>query len=185
MNDQGKRYRVLDTETGEIIESQLTDEIIESKKRIVEVEEGDRILRGSSLKAIEGQVLNFNKGHSFLKMYDDSMKRIRGLLSNAQFSFVCHLLPQVEYDTNVLRNDDGSIMELKHIQAITQQTYESNRRQMLSLIGLGIIGRWEVGDKDRPKIRHECFVMNPYIFHKGVNIYAGLLDLFSKAGWKK
>ena len=95
------------------------------------------------------------------------------------------MLPQVEWETNILRNDDGTIMEIKDIESITGMCYESNRKIMCSLVEKGVMGRFTTGCLDVKDLKFECFVMNPYIFHKGVHLMEGLTELFSKTGWDK
>jgi len=170
MEENVTKIGVVDLETGSVLKY---------------IQEGDRIVRGRSMEAIEGKTLNFNKGESFVKSYDDGMRTIRKILTNAQFSFICHLLPQIEYNTNILRNDDGTIMETKDMELITGMQYNANRKLLLSLVDLGIMGIWQTGSKDKKDLKFECFVVNPYIFHKGTMIPDGLLELFSKTGWGK
>ena len=168
MPELERRYAVLDTETGEVINT---------------IGEGDSVYRKESRDAIAGKIINFNKGESFVKTYDDGMKKIRNKLTNSEFSFVCHLLPQIEFNTNILRNDNGNIMQLSDMEVVTNMCYESNRVLTNKLVKLGIIGKWRVGSADRKDLEFECFVVNPYIFHKGTMIYEGLLELFGKTGW--
>jgi len=168
MPELERRYAVLDTETGEVINT---------------IGEGDSVYRKESRDAIAGKIINFNKGESFVKTYDDGMKRVRGKLTNAQCSFLWYLLPQMEFNTNILRNDDGTLLENKHLEKITNMKYDTNRKLMLSLVKDGIIGQWRVGSADKKDLEFECFVVNPYIFHKGTMIYEGLLELFGKTGW--
>lgn len=169
MEETRKSFPVIDLETGEIINT---------------IRQGDRVYRKESKDAIEGKVIDFNKGESFVKAYDDGMKKVRGKLSNAQYSFLWCILPQMEYNTNILRNDDGTILERKDFTKITGMKYNANRKLLLSLVETGIIGMWQVGSLDKKGIMFNCFVVNPYVFHKGTMIYEGLLELFAKTGWK-
>jgi len=163
-----RRYSVIDTETGEVINT---------------IGDGDSVYRRESREAIEGKVINFNKGEAFIKAYDEGMRKIGNKLTNAQFAFICHLLPQIEYNTNILRNRDGTLMEIVDMSEYTGITYVPNYKMTRAMITMGIMGRWETGARDEKGKKLECLVMNPYIFHKGTMIPDGLLELFSKTGW--
>jgi len=161
-------HSVVDMETGEIVST---------------IGQGDRILRKESIDAVEGKIINFNKGEAFVKVYDDGMRKIRKYLTNSQFSFICHLLPQIEYNTNIIRNDDGTLMEITDMSQYTNMTYISNYKLITVLISRGIVGKWETGSRDEKGRILQCFVVNPYIFHKGTMIPDGLMELFGKTGW--
>jgi len=168
-----KEFATIDMETGEIIRV-LREGDIETK-----------IIRKESLDAIEGKVINFNRSQSFVKTYDDGMKKIGKKLTNAQFSFICHLLPQIEYNTNILRNDDGTLIEIIDMEHYTGMGYNSNYKLITSLVRIGIVGKWEVGSVDKKDLMFNCFVVNPYIFHKGTMVFEGLLELFGNTGWRE
>ena len=152
------------------------------------IKQGDRIVREESLDAfremVKGKTQDFNRGATFVKVYDDGMRKIRKHLTNAQFSFICHLLPQIEFDTNIIRNDNGTLMEIPDMTYYTGMTYISNYKLITVLIARGIVGKWETGSRDEKGKMLQCFVVNPYIFHKGTMIPNGLMELFSKSGWK-
>lgn len=169
MDKERREFYVIAKETGEIINT---------------IKEGDSVHRKESKEAIEGKMVNFNKGESFIKVYEEGMKKVRGKLANAQYSFLWCILPQMEFNSNILRNDDGTIMSIKDFSEVTGMKYHANRKLLLSLVERGILGVFLTGSRDKRGEVFECYVVNPYIFHKGTLVDNGLLELFEKTGWK-
>ena len=171
--------------------SELTKMVIvdsESGEVTGYIGEGDRIIRKSSTESYvkqtdENYVYDFQKGKAFLKTYEDGMRKVRGELTNAECSFLWYLLPQMEYNTNLLRNDDGTLLNVKDLQVITGMSYDANRKLMEGLKDKGVIGKWETGNKDNPKVMFRCYVMNPFLFLKGNRVHKDLLEKFAESGW--
>ncbi|MDF2951050.1 MAG: hypothetical protein K0S18_633 [Anaerocolumna sp.] len=146
--------------------------------------EGDSILRDKSKEANEKYERNFNKGESFLKVYDKVMPILGKKLSNAEFAFTMQLLPYISYKDNVLKFN-GKILDIKELSSCMDVGYDNARKLVSSLIKKGILGRHETGCIERPTIKLQCITVNPFIFNRGTQMDKTVITLFKDSGWDK
>lgn len=146
---------------------------------------GDSILRDKSKEVNEKYERNFNKGESFLKVYDKVMPELHGKLSKTELSTTMMLLPYISYEDCILKNDDGSIIKLPDFQDLLGLSYDRTRKIIKSLVTWGVLGLFETGCKEKPKILFKCYVFNPYIASKGTTINKSVAALFAETKWDK
>lgn len=159
---------IINEETGEIIDH---------------IYEGDSILRDKSKEVNEKYERNFNKGESFLKVYDKVMPELRSKLSKTELSTTLMLLPYISYEDCILKNDDGSVIKLPDFQNLLGLSYDRTRKIIKSLTTLGVLGMFETGCKEKPKVMFKCYVFNPYIASKGTTINKSVAGLFAETKW--
>jgi hypothetical protein len=147
--------------------------------------EGDSILRDKSKDANEKYIRNFNKGESFLKIYDRVMPELCEKLSKAELSTAMMLLPYISYDDCILKHGDGSIIKLQDFPDLLGLSYDRVRKIIKSLTTLGVLGIFETGCKEKPKLMFKCYVFNPYIASKGTTINKSVAALFAETKWDK
>ena len=163
------RGTVVNEDTGEIIDY---------------IYEGDSILREKSKEANNKYIRDFNKGESFLKVYDKVMAVLAKKLSNAECSFVLQLMPYISYKDNVLK-EDGKVLDIRLLSEVMDVGYDNTRKLVSSLINKGILGRHETGCIENPKIKLQCITANPYIFNRGTIMDKTITTLFDGTGWDK
>ena len=95
----------------------------------------------------------FNKGVSFVKLYDDILEELNKHLSGAEFIFTMRLAKHVSYKDCILRtngNPNGKILDAKDIAALLEMDDSNVRRLISSLVKKGVLGRHVTGCKDDP-----------------------------------
>lgn len=163
------RGAVVNKDTGEIIDY---------------IYEGDSILREKSKDVNEKYERNFNKGESFLKVYDKVMPILGKKLSNAEFAFTMQLLPFISYRDNVLKSE-GKILDIKELSQCMDVGYDNARKLVSSLTKKGVLGKHVTGCIEKPTIKLQCITVNPYIFNRGTQMDRTVIALFKDSGWDK
>jgi len=159
---------IVDPETGEIID---------------QINAGDSIMRLESKKIDEKYQRNFNKGESFLKIYDSVMPDLLKYLTKTEFSCSMLLLPYISYEDCILKKNNGSVINLKDIPEMFDLSYDRSRKIIKSLINKGVIGIFETGYKENPNKKFKCYAFNPFIASKGTTINKTVVTMFSESQW--
>lgn len=162
------RWIVINPDSGEIIDK---------------INVGDRIIRENSTKQIEKYKLNFNKGVSFLKIYDKSLQMMSETLSQSEMSCAMTLVRFISYEDCILKEPDGRAIQLKDFKDIFGLSYDRSRKIISSLVSKGVLGKFETGYRENPNKRFKCYVFNPYIATKGTRVNKEVIGLFQESQW--
>ena len=128
----------------------------------------------------------FNKGVSFVKLYDDILEELNKHLSGAEFIFTMRLAKHVSYKDCILRtngNPNGKILDAKDIAALLEMDDSNVRRLISSLVKKGVLGRHITGCKDDPSKQFKTITCNPFIFTRGNKINDTAMSLFMNSRW--
>lgn len=128
----------------------------------------------------------FNKGVSFVKLYDDILEELNKHLSGAEFIFTMRLAKHVSYKDCILRtngNPNGKILDAKDIAALLEMDDSNVRRLISSLVKKGVLGRHTTGCKDDPSKQFKTITCNPFIFTRGNKINDTAMSLFINSRW--
>ena len=128
----------------------------------------------------------FNKGVSFVKLYDDILEELNKHLSGAEFIFTMRLAKHVSYKDCILRtngNPNGKILDAKDIAALLEMDDSNVRRLISSLVKKGVLGRHVTGCKDDPSKQFKTITCNPFIFTRGNKINDTAMSLFINSRW--
>lgn len=128
----------------------------------------------------------FNKGVSFVKLYDDILDELSKHLSNAEFVFIIRLSKHVSFRDCILRsngNPNGKILDAKDIAALLDMDDSNVRRLISSLIKKGVLGKHITGCKDDISKKVKAITCNPFIFTRGNKINNTAISLFMDSRW--
>jgi len=146
--------------------------------------EGDKIVHKEQSEHLQKYITNFNKGESFVKVFDKYIPVLGKKLTNPEFGIVMRLIPYVSYQDNVLRNNK-KVLTIQEISELMDMKYDYGRKIIASLIKKGVLGIHKTGCIDKPKVMIKTIVANPYIFVRGIEINRVVAGLFEKTGWDK
>jgi hypothetical protein len=169
--------QAVDVETGEI----LTD-IYEGDK-IKHKEDDEK--KKEFLKKYDPE---FNKGESFVKLYDKTLAVLRRHLKPAEFVFAISLAEYVSYEDGILRkggHGNGKFLTMEDLAQEMNVDYNVVRRIMPVLTKRGIVCKYEVGCVENPKLKVKGYVCNPWIYMRGTAMNRTIIGLFEKSGWKQ
>ena len=128
----------------------------------------------------------FNKGVSFVKLYDDILEELDKCLTTTEFNFVIRLAKHVSYKDCILRtngNPNGKAFDAKDLSMLFNMDGSKVRRLISSLIKKGILGRHITGCKDDPNQKFKAITCNPFIFTRGSKINNTAISLFIDSRW--
>ena len=136
--------------------------------------------------AEQEECIEFNKGVSFVKLYDDILEELSKYLSGSEFNFTIRLAKHVSFKDCVLRtngNSNGKILDAKDIAALLEMDDSNVRRLISSLVKKGVLGRHTTGCKDDPSKQFKTITCNPFIFTRGNKINDTAMSLFVNSRW--
>lgn len=136
--------------------------------------------------AQENECVEFNKGASFVKLYDDVLEELSKCLTNAEFTFVIRLAKHVSFKDCILRTNgspNGKILDAKDIAALLEMDDSNVRRLISSLIKKGVLGRHFTGCKDNISQKIKAITCNPFIFTRGNKVNNMAISLFVDSKW--
>lgn len=169
-------YIVIDKNTGEIKEEL-------SGKRVVALEEGDRVVRKASIEYFKNNQKNRNRkkfvnqntsGYynslfdTFTKVNVDEMRLLLGTLDVYECSFLFSVLPYVGYLDCKIRYDNGKPLYAKDFARLMPMSMSKIYKVISSLEEKCIICKYK-----------GAFYVNPWIFSKGVKINRNLKGIFA------
>lgn len=169
INIEENDWAVVNPETGEIVNK---------------LSEGDKIVRKEQSEYQQQYVINFNKGKSFVKLYDETLEILSERLTPTEFLLVVRLAKHVSYKDSILRYN-GKIMTMQDISDTLKIDYGTIRRLIPSLVRKGILGIHKTGCAENPKLLIKAITCNPYIYVRGNDISKMAIGLFEKSGWDK
>jgi len=168
---------VVSCETGEIIND------IYEKDKIVPYKEDEK-----KVEYMNSHEMNFNKGVSFIKLYDKSITTLRKNLTPTEFTFAISLTELVSYEDCILRTNghgNGKVLDMKDLSEILDINYSVVRRVVSSLKKKGVIGCHDTGSisKDIDTKLNKVYTANPYIYFRGVNVNKTVSNFYKNSGW--
>ena len=170
---------VIDAATGAITDSfrygdSYKKQTRESRKKILE------------FLAEKDKCVEFNKGVSFVKLYDGVLEELSRHLSGSEFNFTIRLAKYVSYKDCILRNGgnpNGKILDAKDLAALMNMDDSNVRRIISSLVKKGVLGKHVTGCKDDPSKQIKTITCNPFIFTRGSKIDNTAISLFVGSRW--
>lgn len=136
--------------------------------------------------AKKNECVDFNKGASFVKLYDDILEELNKYLTNAEFNFTIRLARHVSFKDCILRtngNPNGKILDAKDIASLLNMDDSNVRRLISSLIKKGVLGRHVTGCKSNSSKKIKTITCNPFIFTRGNKINNTAIALFMDSRW--
>lgn len=170
---------VVDVATGAITDSFRYGDSYKKQTR----EDRKKILE---FLAKEDECFEFNKGVSFVKLYDDVLEELSKHLSNSEFNFTIRLAKHVSYKDCILRtggNPNGKILDAQDIAALLDMDYSNVRRLISSLVKKGVLGKHVTGCKDDQTKQFKTITCNPFIFTRGNKLNNTVMSLFINSRW--
>lgn len=173
------------TKTKEIQINENEWAVIDQNGEIVnKIREGDKIVRKEQTEYQQQYITNFNKGESFVKLYDKTISILRKKLTPTEFLLAFSLVEYVSYKDSILRCN-GKIMDMQDISDKLEMDYSTVRRLVPSLVRKGILGIHKTGCAENPKLLIKAITCNPYVYIRGNDINRMAVALFEKSGWDK
>ena len=167
---------VVDRESGEILTEILPGDKIKRKEQEEKAKE-----------YLKEHIMNFNKGASFVKLYDDVLEKLGEELTDPEFKVAVRLAKHVSYEDCILRYNGtkkGKILEREDLCDILNMNYKTCSRIINSLIKKGVLGEHRTGSIEGDRKITKTFTCNPFIYTRGKNIEKGVVDYFyEKSGW--
>lgn len=172
----------------------ITDYIINADTGEItgEVYEGDRlhVRRETQDKYASFHITDFNKGKSFVKIYDEVIPLLEKYLKAPEFKMAICIAPHVSYEDCIIRescNRNSKILTLKDFAAIHDYKYDYVKKIMLSLKKKGVIGKHETGNilEGYTGRYGTVYTVNPYIYFRGSDMISPVYSFYSSSGWKE
>ena len=149
-----KRYNVIDTITGELVDY---------------INTGDKILRESS-EEIDNSLLKWNCG-GFIKGNISELKLLSPTLTQSQRSLLFALLPYVNYKDCLICHSNGKDINLGDISTIATINIKTARKITRELVAIDILCI-------NKNSRNNQYFMNPWLIYRGVSINKTLKAMF-------
>ena len=130
--------------------------IVKDGIKIGEINEGDRIIRGKSLKLLS-QTIQLNKKESFIKLYTKPLFELSRSLTGTESQFINYLISYISYNTGILLHDNGEKLTRNHMANETGLHINNIDKILKSLVKKQVLGKHKTG-------RNICFTVNPFIF---------------------
>lgn len=130
----------------------------------------------------------FNKGESFVKLFDRTLSVLRKNLKPAEFIFAVSLSEYVSFTDSILRkgaHGNGKFLTMEDLSREMDIDYNVVRRIMPVLVSKGIVCKFETGCVENPKLKVKGYVANPWIFMRGVVMDRTIIGLFEKSNWRE
>ena len=168
---------LVDAETGEITR---------------EFNEGDRlkIIRSESIEHLKKEQLKFNKGKSFVKLYDEVIPYLVDYLSGPELKYILSMAQHISYKDCVLRRTNNNLsdpIKASEFCAIHGYNYSTGKKIFSTLKKKGVIAYVETGTilSDYVGNVDKIYLVNPYIYFRGCEINETAKSVFDRSGWKE
>lgn len=138
----------------------------------------------------ENIIEDFNKGESFVKLYDYVVPELRKRLTPSEFVFAISLSNYVSYNDCILRetsHGNSRVIDAKDLSELLDMDYSVVRRIVSSLKKKGVIGQHETGSINREldtKMK-KVYTVNPFIYFRGVDINETVKEFYKDTGWNE
>ncbi len=174
MGENENRY-VLDPNTGEVL---------------TEIHPGDRLLRAETIDYLHNPGREFNKGKTFVKLYDEVIPYLINCLTTGELKYVIALARHVSYKDCVVRRTNNNLSEpisAKDFNDINNFSYSTTKRIFNSLKNKGVVAYVEVGQvfSDYIGKANTMYLVNPYVYFRGMDINETVKAIFDNSGWKE
>ena len=174
MEENENRY-VLDPNTGEVL---------------TEIHPGDRLLRAETIDYLHNPGREFNKGKTFVKLYDEVIPYLINCLTSTELKYVIALAQHVSYKDCVVRKTNNNLSEpisTREFCEINGFSYNTVKKIFNSLKNKGVIAFVEVGQvfSDYIGKAKTMYIVNPYIYFRGMDINETVKTIFDDTGWKE
>lgn len=136
---------------------------------IDELQEGDRIVRSSSIKALNGKERIVYKNFCILNISE--YKAIMSEISGTARSVLAQLIPYVQYSSCLLAFSNGKPINGKHLCGITGLSRNTVEKGILELVEKNVLYK-------RKNLRKVQYYINPYIVHRGQLVNRTLRSMF-------
>ena len=163
----GKEY---DEETGEILEPTS-----DNYKIIIE-----------DIQAVDDAARKrFQESATFIKSFRGNGTMLHKNLTNTEIAVIVFLTDFICYDDCVLRkNGDkrGKALTIQDLADLYESKYNTFRKTIYSLRDKEVIGFHETGDNENG---NRWITVNPYIFCRGIEISAWVINFYADSMWAK
>lgn len=137
---------------------------IEDSKKIISLEDGDRILRKGTLEYLNDTTdIKYHFIKINPKIFDKYCKK---------YSILPYLTCHIGYMDNICCYDNGKIIRLKDLSKVCEVSETTIKRQLKGLIADDII------HKVPYKKNQKCLMMNPWLCMRGKRIYLSTFNEF-------
>lgn len=157
-----------------------------------ELNEGDRlkIIRSESIEHLRKEQLKFNKGKSFVKLYDEVIPYLVDYLNGTELKFILSMAQHVSYKDCVLRRTNNNLSDpisAAEFCEINGFSYNTGKKVFNSFKKKGILAYVETGTilKDYKGNIDKIYLVNPYIYFRGHEINETVKTVFDRSGWKE
>ena len=157
-----------------------------------ELYQGDRftIRKYAQDEYMSNHIVDFNRGRSFVKVYDEVVPLLEKYLTPAEFKFVICLMPHVSYEDCIIRQTqdrNSKILNLKELAELHGYRHDYVRKMISSLKRKGIVGKHETGNilKNYKGNTNVAYTVNPYIYFRGSDINYTTYSFYNNSGWKE
>ena len=154
--------------------------------------EGDRLtLRRSEQDDYAAtHVIDFNKGKSFVKIYDDVVPLLEKYLTLSEFKLAISLMIHVSYEDCIIRRTRdrrSEIINIKKLSEIHDMNYDYTKKLMMSLKKKGVVGKHETGTilSDCEQRINTIYTVNPFIYFRGSDLLTPVHSFYINSGWKE
>lgn len=159
---------LVDEDTGEIFQT-------------VGVGDQIRIIRKSSIesfKRISEETVSVNSGRDFVKQFPDISEKLCKLLIPVELWTLNFLIPYVGINSGILKTVSGEFITREYMLekckgVVSRSTID---RSLAGLVGKGVLAKCYIKNK-------KCYIMNPFVCHRGSKANETLLGLFQHSGW--
>lgn len=158
--DKEIKYNIVDVKSGDLINVMYP---------------GDRIRRDEQDKFLITNT-QLNPKEEFIKVFVKPLLKLSTMLTNPEAWFVTYLLRYLNYNSGVLKREDGSCITIDNIMDECDLKPSYTYNLIKSLCDKGVIAKCKTEG-------HVYFVMNPFIFMKGKYVSNTLIDIFKNTQW--
>lgn len=154
------------------------------------LQDGDRILKAKSIEHLSNKKKQFNKGKSFVKLYDEVVPDLVEYLNGAELKYILAISQHVSYSDCVLRKTSNNLSEpisASEFGQIHNYPYSTVKKVFNSLKKKGVLAYVEIGSvfPDYVGKVEKMYLVNPYIYFRGMEINETVKTIFDKSGWQE
>ena len=179
---------------GEMVEKDVGAYLVDAETGEItrEFNEGDRlkIIRSESIEHLRREQLKFNKGKSFVKLYDEVIPYLVDYLSGPELKYILSMAQHISYKDCVLRRTNNNLsdpIKASEFCAIHGYNYSTGKKIFSTLKKKGVIAYVETGTilSDYVGNIDKIYLVNPYIYFRGCEINETAKSVFDRSGWKE
>lgn len=127
-----------------------------------------------------------HEGGYFMKVYQKCDEIIMDYCTPGQYLFLSKLKRFISFNENVLRTGgqaNGKILSTKDIAENLYMSITTVRDYIRFFKSTGIIGEYKIPNKDNPKQKNKCYVVNPWVYSKGEYMLLDVCKMFEGTFW--